>query len=131
MLDAASVSYRRHLEIYPREQYPEAVKDEVWLEMVGRNGWTVITADKRNRYEPLEKAKIIEYKVREFTFASGSLSGDEMAKLLKDNLQKIERACSRFDPPLIASISQSGINIRFPPAAKSLQAVAFKRKRLR
>jgi hypothetical protein len=126
VLDEAKVAYKRHLDIYPRADHPNSVPDEIWLEMVGRNGWAVLTADKRNRYEPLEKAKIIEHKVREFTFASGNFSGADMAEILKDNLRRIDRMC-RFTPaPLIVSLSKSGISVRFPQPAKPLQR-AFRR----
>ncbi len=121
MLDAAHVTYVRHLEMYPRDQYPDPVPDEVWLELVGKNGWTVITADKRNRYEPLEKAKIVQHKIREFTFTSGNLTGADMAQILKDNLRKIGRLCKRTPPPLIASIARSGITVRFPKPIKPIQ----------
>ncbi len=121
VLDEAKVEYKRHLDVYPRAEYPQSVPDEIWLEMVGRNGWAVLTADKRNRYEPLEKAKIIEHKVREFTFASGNFTGADMAQILKDNLRRIDRMC-RFKPaPLIVSLSKSGITVRFPQPVKPVQ----------
>jgi hypothetical protein len=121
VLDEAAVAYKRHLDIYPRAEFPDPIPDETWLEMVGRNGWAVLTADERNRYEPLEKAKIIEHKVREFTFASGNFSGADMAQILKDNLRRIDRMC-RFTPaPLIASLSKSGVSVRFPQPVKPVQ----------
>jgi hypothetical protein len=121
MLEAASVPYIRHLAIYPRDQYPDPVPDEVWLDLVGRNGWTVITADKRNRYEPLEMAKIIQHEIREFIFTSGNLTGSDMAQILRDNLPKIDRLCKRTHPPLIASIARSGITVRYPRPTKPIQ----------
>lgn len=82
--------------------------DEIWLSFVGQRLWVVLTKDKRNRYNQLEKAAIRQHKVAEFYFASGNMSGVEMATALVAALPEIKRVCKREKLPFIGSISKSG-----------------------
>jgi hypothetical protein len=87
----AGIKYERHLTHFPRDKFPKTVADHVWLESVGRNDWIALTKDKRLRYLPLEREAIRTYKIRQFAFSSGTLSGEEMATILKDNIDRIFR----------------------------------------
>jgi len=52
--------------------------------------------------------------VREFYFSSGNYTGAEMAAILVSALSKMIKACKKYNPPFIASISKSGdIAVRF------------------
>jgi hypothetical protein len=83
--------------------------------VVGKNGWLLLTKDKRIRFNELEKSAVQRYHVREFYFASGNYSGAEMATMLVDALREMVRFVRRYDPPFIASISRSGkVSLRFP-----------------
>jgi hypothetical protein len=82
----------------------------IWLSFVGQNGWVAITKDKAQRYNQLEKASIINNKVRQFSFSSGNISRDEMANLLNGHLREIFRFLEKNLPPFVASITKSGIN---------------------
>jgi hypothetical protein len=73
-LKKLEVRHERHLSHFER-----GAVDEVWLPFVGTHGWILLTADKRIRYNFLEKRALQENSVREFVFASGNLSGTEMA----------------------------------------------------
>ncbi len=46
------------------------------------SGWILITKDKRIRFNELEKAAVLQNRVREFYFSSGNYSGAEMAARL-------------------------------------------------
>lgn len=72
----------------------------------------MLTKDKALRYNPLEKAKIIEHKLKIFAFSSGNLSGKDMATLLKANLRQLDRYARRHPAPFVASISRNAINGR-------------------
>lgn len=104
------ISHERHLGHFER-----GTADETWLPLVGRNGWILLTADKRIRYNFLEKRALRENGVREFVFASGNLSGAEMAGALELALGKMKKLCRKFDSPFVASISRKGdVYLRWP-----------------
>ena len=73
-----------------------------------KRSWIVITKDKRNRYNEWEKVAVRRYKVKEFYFASGNISGAEMAATLLLALPAIREICRVGPPPVIGSISRSG-----------------------
>ena len=109
-LTKLGVRFERHLAHFSR-----GTLDEIWLPLVGRNGWVLLTADKRIRYNLLEKRALDKNRVREFVFASGNLSGQEMAEALKQGIGKMSRMYSRIDPPFVASITRSGeVHLRWP-----------------
>jgi hypothetical protein len=73
----------------------------------------LLTKDKRIRFNELEKAAVLQHRVREFYFSSGNYSGAEMAAMLVAALRDMIRICRRHDPPFIASITKSGkVNLR-------------------
>src|SRR6266851_9832119 len=58
--------------------YPQDTKDPVWLRGVGKQGWVVLTKDKRIRHRNLELEALMNAKVRAFVLASkGDLQGQE------------------------------------------------------
>jgi hypothetical protein len=107
VLQDASLPFERHLAHFPR-----GTLDEDWLSLPGERGWAVLTKDKAQRYSPLEKAKILEHKLKIFAFSSGNLSGGEMAALLKENLRRLDRFAQRYPAPFVASINRTGISNR-------------------
>lgn len=87
----------------------------MWLPFVGKNEWVLLTTDKQMRYNLLEKRALEENRVREFVFASGNLSGSEMAAALGMALRKMQRMCRRFNPPFVAAITKAGdVRLRWP-----------------
>lgn len=87
----------------------------MWLPFVGRQGWVLLTKDKKIRFNELKKSAIQRNRVREFYFASGNYSGAEMAEILVTALRDMARFCRRYEAPFIASISKSGhVSLRFP-----------------
>ncbi len=103
VLSRLGVKHERHLSHFPR-----GTPDEVWLPKVGREKWALLTADKRIRYNLLEKKALAEHNVMEFVFASGNLSGDEMGKALEKALPKMKRLAARTRPPFVAAITRLG-----------------------
>lgn len=109
-LKKLEVPHERHLSHFER-----GTVDEVWLPSVGKNRWILLTADKRIRYNFLEKRALQENSVREFVFASGNLSGAEMAAALEMAVEEMKKLCRKFDPPFVASISRKGdVHLRWP-----------------
>jgi len=97
------VKHERH-----GQHFEAGIEDSVWLPFVGQQGWTVLTKDKRIRFNQLEKTAVRRYRVREFYFSSGNFTGLEMAQILVAALPEMARVCRRYDAPFIASISKSG-----------------------
>ena len=109
-LTKRGVRFERHLSHFAR-----GTLDESWLPLVGKNGWVLLTADKRIRYNLLEKRALQKNRVREFVFASGNMSGQEMAEALEQGIRKMLNMCSRIDPPFVAAITRSGeVHLRWP-----------------
>jgi PIN like domain len=109
-LTKLGVRFERHLTHFSR-----GTLDESWLPLVGRNGWVLLTADKRIRYNLLEKRALDKNRVREFVFTSGNMSGQEMAEALEQGIRKMANMCSRIDPPFVAASTRSGeVHLRWP-----------------
>jgi PIN like domain len=113
ILDALAqhgVKFERH-----GSHFSAGTEDTTWLPFVGKQGWLLLTKDKRIRFNELEKSAIQRFWGWEFYFASGNYSGAEMAVMLAAALRDMARFCRRYDPPFIASISKSGkVSLRFP-----------------
>jgi hypothetical protein len=109
-LTKLGVPFERHL-----AHFPSGTLDETWLPLVGSKEWVLLTTDKRIRYNTLERHALKENRVREFVFASGNLSGQDMALALSRALPKMLRLCRKLKPPFVASITRSGeVNLRWP-----------------
>lgn len=107
ILESLTTQHVRHERYH--DHFKPGTDDDVWLLFVGERSWVVLTKDKRNRYNQLEKAAIRRYKVAEFYFGSGNMSGAEMAAALTVALPRIIKLCNREELPFIGSISKSGI----------------------
>jgi hypothetical protein len=82
---------------------------------VGSKGWVLLTTDKRIRYNFLEKRALAEHAVREFVFASGNMSGEDMASALELALPKMRRLWRKLNPPFVAAITRIGeVHLRWP-----------------
>ena len=108
-LEDAEVEYVRH-----GSRFSPGAHDVEWLPIVGENRWALLTSDKNIRYNQLEREKIIQYGIREFVFASGSLSGAMMGVIISKAMPKMKRLIKKYPPPFIAYLSQSGnVEVRY------------------
>jgi PIN like domain len=109
-LTKLSIHFERHL-----AHFAPGTPDQDWLPLIGSKGWTLLTGDKRIRYNLLEKHALKIHAVREFVFASGNMSGQDMAAALELALNKMRRLCRKIDPPFVASITRTGeVYLRWP-----------------
>jgi PIN domain-containing protein len=69
-LNELNVENKRH-----GQCFKPGVEDTEWLPEIGK-----LTSDKRIRYNQLERDKIVHYRIREFVFTSGNLSGAMMGE---------------------------------------------------
>lgn len=121
VLAAAAIPVERHL-----KHFPAGTPDEVWLPVVGKNGWVLLTTDARIRYRANEKRAEKENGVRMFYFSTNQLSGRQMATALEKALPRILRIYSGQKPPYCAAITRSGeVHLRetFPPSANGSEDV--------
>ena len=79
------------------ERFPKGTLDEIWLAEAGRNGWVVLTRDKRIRYRELERLTLQAAKVRAFVFTGGNVTGEDTGIILARALRGMERI-ARTDP---------------------------------
>jgi hypothetical protein len=122
-LGASQVQYHRH-----RDHFARGTADEVWLQFVAERSWVVVTKDKRNRYNEIERDALRRHRVREFYFGSGNFTGAEMAQALTASLAQMKALVREQNPPLVGSISRSGhVTIVFDEHGSTHE----RRKRLR
>lgn len=109
VLGQMGIEYKQHGSLFSA-----GTLDEVWLSRVGENRWAFLTCDKRIRYNQLEIDKIVQFRIREFVFTSGDLSGPMMAAALEKAMPRMKRLFKKHEPPFIATLSQSGnVEIRY------------------
>ena len=94
------------------ERFPRGAADEVWLTEAGRNGWIVLTRDKRIRYRKLERDALQAAKVRAFVFTGGNVTAKDTGAILARALPRIQRICQSVPGPFIYHIGRSGRPVR-------------------
>jgi hypothetical protein len=103
--------FERHYVHFPDRK--NGTEDHVWLELVGRNDWIAITKDKGIRYLPLERELIKSYKIRQFSFSSGTMSGGDMAAILEAHLRAVWNCILKTERPFVAALNKGGVQIRW------------------
>lgn len=90
-LREAGWNLRTLAEVYGDRE--EDVPDNEWLERCGREGWVVLTKDRRIRYRPAEIAAIADHGVQAFILTGGNLNAAEQAQRFVTNARRIGEAC--------------------------------------
>jgi len=86
----------------------ETIADVDWLAMAGREGWVVLMKDDRIRYRPVERAAVIDHRVRAFCLTSGNLRARDMAALYLAVLDRLAAACTE-PGPFLFTVSRAGL----------------------
>ena len=102
-LVASGVQFRRHRDFHPR-----GTLDEIWLPFVAERAWVVLTKDKRNRFNEIERDAVRRHRVREFYFGSGNSTGAEMAEALEKAIPEMKKISRIYDPPVVGSVTRLG-----------------------
>jgi len=87
---------------------PKGTKDEVWLSLAGKNGWVVLTRDKRIRYRRLERLALEIAAVRAFVFTGGNVTIRDTGEILARAVPRILRICERQPGPFVYHIGAAG-----------------------
>ena len=104
-LDAIGADYIAH-----QQYFAPAAPDEEWLEVAGRESWVVLTRDKHIRRRPAELEAFQTHKVTVFVLAAGNASAAETAELITRLYDKIQRLAAQAKPPVMYSVTRSGIS---------------------
>jgi hypothetical protein len=89
--------------------------DDVWLPVVGQEGWSAIMRDKRVRFRPGERRAIIDHNVKAFIMTgAGNYSRWQTLDLLVRRWDRMEAIATSLKPPFICAITQGGIEQRYP-----------------
>jgi len=84
--------------------------DQEWLPRAGREGWVVITRDKRFRHRAAERQAVIDYKVRLFVLTSaGNLTRWDTLDLLVRRWSEITVAAENNSGPFICGVIRHGL----------------------
>ncbi|WP_414755549.1 hypothetical protein [Anabaena sp. CCY 9910] len=90
------------------EHFAKDAQDVDWLPEVGKRGWVVLTKDGKISNNCLERIAVARAEIKMFTFASQSLSGEEMAEILLKVIVKMQGFVRKHPAPFIAKIYRDG-----------------------
>lgn len=82
--------------------------DTEWLPEVSRRGWAVITKDLGLSSNFLELRAIAASNARVFILSCGNFTGEEMAAILVEGLDRLQRFVQGNQAPFIARINPAG-----------------------
>ena len=68
------------------DHFAQDVDDATWLTAAGRNGWVVLTKDRRIRFRATERQALLEAGVRAFVLTAGDMDGFSMAAVFVKGL---------------------------------------------
>lgn len=91
--------------------------DSAWAQCVGLANWLVVTRDKKLRYRPAERVKLIRNGCGAFVFTQkADPSRWDYLKMLGKNLDEMEEIFRTTPRPFIYAIQHGGILVKiFPP----------------
>jgi predicted nuclease of predicted toxin-antitoxin system len=91
------------------DEFSHDVSDREWLAAAGERGWLVITHDRKVRTRPGERRAIMEHGVGCFILTyKQDLKKEEIAALITENLDEMERRFEETPRPFIYTVSKSG-----------------------
>lgn len=105
-LRAAGIAFEAH-----RDHFAHDTPDPIWLDVVGRNGWLVLTRDQNIRRKPDELRALRAAGVILFALTSGNLSAQETADIVIAAWPRMRRTAADTTPPAIFSITR-GAEVR-------------------
>jgi predicted nuclease of predicted toxin-antitoxin system len=106
---AEAVRRMREDVIWLEDEFTHDVPDEEWLAEAGRQGWLVITHDRKIRTRPGERRAILENGVGCFIMTyRQDLKKDEIVALISSTLQEMERRFEETPRPFIYTVSKGG-----------------------
>lgn len=101
------------LEVVTSQEYygievSQEVPDEIWIKLAADKGWVSISDDKFTKKES-ERDTIIKYGARCFVIEDGTMTAEEAANLVINNLGEIITTCQELGPFLCILLTNGGI----------------------
>jgi hypothetical protein len=103
VLAGHGIQVHRHLETFQR-----GTPDDEWLPFVGKNGWAILTTDRRFRYNELERIALQNHNVKAFEFTDNQIGAAGMAQALSIALPAMQKVLRHRRRYFVATISKSG-----------------------
>ena len=94
--------------IHLKDLFSEDTSDVEWLEYIGKEGFVLITRDKRIRYNRFELGALKEHKVGAFFIGGKNLSACQLIQIIVRNWPKIKESAQKKRPPYAFSIPPKG-----------------------
>ena len=95
--------------IWLEDWFNSATPDEVWLAEAGKNGWLVITHDKKIRTRPAELRALLENSVGCFILVyKENLKREEIYELVVSTLGEMEEKFASTSRPFIYTGDRNG-----------------------
>ncbi|AHY45618.1 Hypothetical Protein RradSPS_0335 [Rubrobacter radiotolerans] len=106
---AAEIKKARSKTVWIGDVFPLDTKDTVWLAEAGRQGWLVITRDKKIRKRPGERRVITESGAGCFVLVyREDLKKSEIAEMILSFLEEMESLFERTPRPFIYTVTKNG-----------------------
>lgn len=90
-----------------KDHFNSDCEDAEWLQAVGKNGWVVLTSDRKIRSRQVEVAAMLRSGVAAFVFTAGT-TAEANAKSFLKALPQVEGCLEKYDRPFVAQITASG-----------------------
>jgi predicted nuclease of predicted toxin-antitoxin system len=90
------------------DHFPVNCPDTEWLMEAGKQGWVVLSKDKRIRRRNIEKQALIDANVAAFILTSGNLTGEQMGEALVKAHNRMIRFIEKHPRPFIATVTRDG-----------------------
>ena len=95
------------------EHFHKNAEDGEWLTVVGEKRWIILSQDRAIEREPLWRDALMKSQAVFFGVGSGHASGADVGRMLVSALPRVRTATRRFLPAMIASVTHSGVSVRW------------------
>lgn len=106
------------------DHFPQTALDKDWIPDVTSRGWVVLTKDKNIRRPRHEREDVLLAGARVFTLGSGNMRGEQMAAVLIEHLDEIERIATTQAAPFVYAVGLGGLQQLLPPPTPPTPASA-------
>lgn len=107
-LSSEGVRVERH-----DDHFPQDATDEEWLTECGKQGWVVLTRDKKIRHRPTELDALKAAKVSAVFLTGKNARGIDFAKAFLKALPNLEQLFSERTDPVIVRVTRDGTVTEF------------------
>jgi PIN domain-containing protein len=85
--------------------------DEIWLQHIGKQGWILVTVDKRIRKRPLEIEALKKFHVGAFFLAGKTMGGWDRVKQVVRAWHRMKEIAEKEKRPFIFQVNNHGTDI--------------------